>query len=87
MSKITEEQLELLVSKATTDHAFREQLKSAPEEAVKSLVDLDDDDLRVLKILSSDLERFSKVSLDAVDTKSWAVGICHIRTHPPGGRR
>jgi hypothetical protein len=87
MSKITEDQLELLVTKATLDPAFREKLKSTPQEAVKSLVDLDAEDLKVLKILSSDLDRFAKNPLDPVDAKSWAVGICHIRTHPPGGKR
>jgi hypothetical protein len=87
MSKITEEQLELLVTKASLDPAFRETLKTAPQEAVKSLVDLDDEDLAVLKILSSDLDRFAKISLEPDDAKSWAVGICHIRSHPPGGRR
>ena len=87
MSKLTEDQLELLVTKATADPAFREKLKSTPREAVKSLVDLDDDDLAVLNVLSSDLDRFARIPLDPVDAKSWAVGICHIRTHPPGGNR
>jgi hypothetical protein len=86
MSKITEDQLELLVTKATLDPAFREKLKSAPQEAAKSLVELDAEDLKVLKILSSDLDRFAKIPLDPVDAKSWAVGICHIRTHPHGGK-
>jgi hypothetical protein len=87
MSNISQDQLELLVTKATSDRAFREKLKSTPREAVKSLLDLDDDDLAVLEILSSDLDRFAKIPLDPVDAKSWAVGICHIRTHPPGGKR
>ena len=87
MSNISQDQLELLVTKATSDRAFPEKLKSTPREAVKSLLDLDDDDLAVLEILSSDLDRFAKIPLDPVDAKSWAVGICHIRTHPPGGKR
>jgi hypothetical protein len=87
MSTITEEQLQRLVTKAALDPAFREKLKSAPQAAVTASIELDKDDLAVLKALALDLERFGRTSLDPVDVKSWAVGICHIRTHPPGGRR
>jgi hypothetical protein len=87
MSTITQDQLERLVTKAALDAAFREKLKSAPQEAVSESIDLDDDDLAVLAIIASDLERFGRSSLEPVDVKSWAVGICHIRTHPPGVKR
>ncbi|GEM_PF-6638840 len=87
MSKLSQDQLELLVTKATTDSAFRELLKSAPQEAVKSLVELDPEDLAVLKTLSADLDRFATIPLGPIDADSWAVGICHIRSHPPGAKR
>jgi hypothetical protein len=79
MAKITQDQLELLVTKAALDPAFRDKLKSTPRDAVTMLIELDDDDLRILKALASDLERFSRGSLDPIDAKSWAKGICYLR--------
>jgi hypothetical protein len=79
MSKITQDELEVLITKAVRDPAFRAKLASAPRDAVKSLIELDDDDLGVLAILVSDLERFCRGPLDAIDAKSWAKGICFLR--------
>jgi hypothetical protein len=79
MSKITQDQLQVLVTKAALDPEFRKKLKTAPHEAVKTLVELDDDDLRILAILASDLERFAQAPIDPIDAKSWSMGICYLR--------
>ena len=79
MSKLTQDQLELLLTKAALDGDFRQRLKTAPQEAAKTFIELDDEDLTILGLLASDLERFGKAPLDPIDAKSWAHGVCRIR--------
>jgi hypothetical protein len=79
MSKITQDELELLLTKAVVDPAFRELLKRAPREAAASLIQLDGDDIAFLATLATDLERFSRAPIDPIDAKRWAKGICYLR--------
>jgi hypothetical protein len=79
MSKLTQDQLELLLAKAALDTDFREKLKSAPHDAVKSFIELDEEDVAALEMFTSDLERFARTPLNSIDAKTWANGICRIR--------
>ena len=79
MSKLTQDQMELLLAKAALDSDFRERLKSAPHDAVKTFIELDDEDVAALEMFASDLERFAVTPLNPLDAKSWANGICRIR--------
>jgi hypothetical protein len=79
MSKVTRDEMEILLTKAALDPAFREKLRVAPREAAATLIELDDEDLAILKILASDLDRFVHAPLDPIDAKSWAKGICYLR--------
>jgi len=85
MAKITQDELELLVTKAALDPAFRDQLKSAPRDAVtmsdvvRTSIEVDEDELDVLATLASDLERFGRAPLDPIDAKTWANGLCYLR--------
>jgi len=79
MSTLTQEQLEHIVTKAALDPAFRKELKSVPREAVKKLIELDDDDLTRLAVLVADLERIGQAHLETIDAQSWARGICILR--------
>jgi hypothetical protein len=87
MSKLTQDHLELLLAKAALDSDFRERLKSAPHDAVKTFIELDEEDLAALEMFTSDLERFASTPLNPLDAKTWANGICRIRgIHVPPKR-
>ena len=79
MSKLSQDQLEFLLAKAALDSDFRERLKSSPHEAVKTVIELDDEDVAALDMFASDLDRFARTPLNSIDAKSWASGICRIR--------
>jgi hypothetical protein len=81
MSIATPEQLNQLVSEAALDPAFRAQLKASPTSAAATKgVKLDKDDEALLRKTFSDLDRFGTYhGLQAIDAKSWAIGICHYR--------
>lgn len=80
MSKITQEQLHLIVTKAALNAEYRKLLETKPEEALRTFIEFDAADLALLKTLGADLQRFTDptTALDERDAKSWAIGICRV---------
>jgi hypothetical protein len=82
MSKVTPEEMYELLAKAATSIKARDGLLNNPMEfAHQKGVELDDDDIEGLKKLRRDLKRFGgQRKLNKTDAKSWAIGVCQIRT-------
>lgn len=81
MSKATKAEMQRLVCRAIQKASFRAQLITSPQEAARKLkVALDDADVKELKKLTKDLNRFGSKSGHAkTDAESWSVGILQIR--------
>jgi hypothetical protein len=92
MTRLTEDLLQAIVTKAVLDKDFRNALISSVSKGGPSLgIPLDETDIAELKKLLPDLERFGGLQgLHADDAKNWTIGLFEIKdlhSHGPHPRR
>jgi hypothetical protein len=71
----------MLLSYAVANSKFRNALLEAVRTSPSKVeIELSPDDVKAIKTVIADLERFAKrANLDPDDAKSWAIGITEIR--------